>query len=90
MNQENEELEYDFKFKALRHRFYKLGKHGTTILVEMGALMIPKGMIRFVLFDIAKTGRLPELETLIEKKEAEILALASEAERKTHEDISNP
>ena len=75
------------KFKELRHRFYRLAHHGQGILIEMGVLPEPirGGMatlgeqrfsmieIREKLFNLADQGRLPELETLITKKEAEIL-----------------
>jgi hypothetical protein len=68
------------KFKELRHRFYRLAHHGPALLIEMGVLQNTVGGIRFskdeirdVLFDLASRGKLQELETLITKKEAEIL-----------------
>jgi len=82
------EADEETKFKELRHRFYRLGHHGQGILIEMGVLPEPiRGVmatlgeqrfsmieIRERLFNLADQGRLPELETLITKKEAEILA----------------
>ena len=71
----------DPKFKALRHRFYKLGKHGPGLLEQMaaintntGAATFSKDQLREALFGLHKEGKISQLESLIEKKEAEILA----------------
>lgn len=75
------EADEETKFKELRHRFYRLAHHGPSLLIEMGVLQKTVGGIRFskdeirdVLFDLGTRRKLPELEALITKKEAEILA----------------
>ncbi len=69
------------KFRELRHRAYRLGKNLISILEQMGCLTensdtitLSKETQREMLFQIAGRDKLPELEILIKKKEAEILA----------------
>ena len=71
--------EEEKEFIAVRHRYYKTGKAGPEILQSMGMIEIDQSMIpskeeqRDMLFKIADQGRLPNLLTLIEQREAEIL-----------------
>ncbi len=69
------DLESDPRFKALRHRFYKLGGKGLQVLQKMGSLQevsddirIPKEEQRNLLFGLAQ-GRLEDLERAIEEEE---------------------
>ncbi len=69
-------LDDDPRFKALRHRFWRLAKHGPQVLTEMGySWPIPPSQetCRKMLFEIAEKGRLDKLESVIKRKEAEIL-----------------
>lgn len=68
------------RFKALRYRFYRLGKHNLSLLQEMGILEENPEMdrpnkddLRALLFEIHNQGRIGELEERINKKEKEIL-----------------
>lgn len=71
-------LEEDLQFKAIRHKVYRFGKRAPELLIEMGvihpgAAEVPfsKEEMRIALFDLAGQGRLPELEALITRTEAE-------------------
>lgn len=70
--------EEEIKFKAIRHKFYRLGKGGPGLLVEMGLLPedkqdAGKEELRAILFDAYSLGRIDELEGMIDAKEKEIL-----------------
>ena len=74
--------EEEARFSQLRHRFYRLAHHGPQLLIEIGALDKTVGGQRFThdeikdkLFEVANSGKLPQLEEAIARKESEILAL---------------
>lgn len=73
--------EEEKEFTAIRHGYYKLGKHGIEVLQSMGysvegmsldLMDVSKEKQREILFEIADQGRLPELQGLIEQKQTEI------------------
>jgi hypothetical protein len=71
--------EDDPGFRALRHRFYRLGKHSNQVLKDLGFLqhlapdeVVGKDEQRQLLFEAHKSGVLDKLETLINEKEAEL------------------
>lgn len=77
------ELQDDERFKAIRHRFYKLGtERRSKVLAHMGFSQPPglknyreiQDAERRTLFEIAFEKRLSELEWLIEGQEIEIEA----------------
>jgi hypothetical protein len=63
------------EFKALRHRFYRVGKNRRSILRSMGYLTevpdyrITQDVERGAIFSICMDGRIDELIKLIEKEE---------------------
>ena len=66
--------EEEERFKAIRHKFYRLAKHGPPLLQEVLGYTQPNVEDhRSLLFEVARQGKLPALESLIDKKEREIL-----------------
>lgn len=79
--EDRERLEMDEDFRALRHRFYKLGKERRRKLLSQLRLLpdIPEREIsqdveKRLLFECVLRGRLDTLKADVEREEAEIAA----------------